>query len=419
MPLQILGINHNTAPVAIRERVAILDNRLPHAYGSLQSVGGVRAGVIVSTCNRTELICETGFDQPRPLADWLARYHGLALPDIEKHAYHYRQSEAVRHILRVASGLDSMVVGEPQVLGQLKSAYQAARDCRSIGPDAGASLDRLFQHSFSVAKRVRSETPIGANAVSVASAAVALAKRIFADLSRQTALLIGAGETIELAGRHLCDNRIGRIVIANRSRARAERLARRFGALGVGLGDVGARLREADIVISSTASDAAVITKPQAEQALAGRRRPLLMVDLAVPRDIEPATQRLSDVYLYNIDDLRDMIDDNKNKRAAAADQAQAIIDTQVDKFTRWLRARDAVPTIRAIREGVDAARDEALAKALKQLGKGEAAADVIEQLSRNLSRKIIHRPLARLREAGATSDKDTIEAARDLFGLD
>lgn len=415
MSLQILGINHTTAPVALRERVAIPRHRLPHAYGSLRSVPGVEAGVIVSTCNRVELYCETGFEAARPLAAWLAGYHGVALTELEAHLYHYRHSEAIRHILRVASGLDSMVLGEPQVLGQLKSAYQTA----AAHHDLGLHLERLFQHSFAVAKQVRSQTRIGASPVSVAYAAVTLAEQIFADLREQTALLIGAGETMELAARHLRARKLGRMVIANRSHARAYRLARQFGALAIELPDIGAHLRDADIVLCSTAGEQPVVTLPLARQASAKRRRPILMIDIAVPRDIEPAVQSLEDVYLYNIDDMRGIIEQNMQSRAAAAAEARQMVEAHTRRFVDWARARDAVPTIRAIHDWAAAARAQSVAKAEKQLAQGKPATEVLEGLARNLTRKLIHRPCAALREAAARRDIETIESARRLFDLE
>jgi len=279
MPLQILGINHKTAPVDIRERVVIPESRVPDALTNLKSLEGVQAGIIVSTCNRTEVYCETEFEQSAPLTQWLANFNGFEQRAIEKYTYHHQQEDAVHHALRVASGLDSMVLGEPQILGQLKSAYQASNDAGTLG----IHLDRLFQHTFSVAKQVRSETSIGSSPVSVAYAAVTLAKQIFADLSEQTTLLVGAGETIELVARHLHNNGIGRIIVANRNYERAHSLAKQFDGYAIELKEISSHLAEADIVISSTASEEPLIMYEQAKEAIKARRhRPILMVDIAV-----------------------------------------------------------------------------------------------------------------------------------------
>lgn len=416
MPLQILGINHTTAPVAIRERVVIPDNRLSDALIDLKSTDGVLAGVIVSTCNRTELYCETEFDQPDPLTRWLAKYNNLEIADIEQYVYYHHQEEAIQHVLRVASGLDSMILGEPQVLGQLKNAYQAAMKVGALG----IHLDRLFQHTFSVAKQVRSETSIGSSPVSVAYAAVTLAKQIFTDLSEQTALLIGAGETIELVARHLHNNDIGRMIVANRNYERAHHLARQFDAYAIELGEIESHLAEADIVISSTASKDPIIHFKQAEQAIKKRRhRPIFIVDIAVPRDIEPRISTLSDIYLYTVDDLHDIIQENLKSREAAAAEAEEIINEHVAQFMGWVRARDAVPTIRGIRDWAEQLKIKVVKKAHKQIAQGKNSDEVIEQLAHNLTNKLIHTPCSRLREAGFQQEEAIIAAARLLFGLD
>lgn len=416
MPFQILGINHTTAPVDMRGQMVIPESRLASALTSLIAVQGVQSGVIVSTCNRTELYCETGFDGIQPLADWFARYHGLEVRSIVDFIYRYQQEEAVRHVLRVASGLDSMILGEPQVLGQLKSAYQTAVAHHSLG----MYLERLFQHTFSVAKQIRSSTGISCSPVSVAYAAVTLARQIFSDPEKQTALLVGAGETIELVARHLYGSGHSRLIIANRNHEHAHYLARQFDAFAIGLAEIGAHLAEADIVISATASETPIISLEQAAEAVRHRRhRPMLMVDIAVPRDIDPAIASLEDVYLYNIDDMQGIIQENMRSREAAAEEAQGIIEEHVNRFMGWVRARDAVPTIRAIRQQADILKSEAGAKAQRQLAQGRAAEDVINELARNLTNKLIHSPCSRLHEAGFHQQDGIIETARYLFDLD
>jgi len=416
MPLQILGINHTTAPVAIRERLVIPDSRLPVALAELKSTPGVLAAVIISTCNRTELYCETEFEQAAPLTHWLAQFNALDTADVEKYIYHHSQETAIQHILRVASGLDSMILGEPQVLGQLKNAYQAALDAGTLG----IHLDRLFQHTFSVAKQVRSETSIGASAVSVAYAAVTLAKQIFTSLSEQTALLIGAGETIELVARHLHNQGMRRMIIANRSYERAHQLAKQFDAYAIELGEIDSHLAEADIVISSTASEEPIVSLQQAQLAVKKRRhKPIFMVDIAVPRDIDPRIAEMEDIYLYTVDDLQDIIQENLKSRKAAAEEAEDIISDHVTQFMGWVRSRDAVPTIRGVRDWADEIKNEVLEKAHRQIAQGKPTEEIMEHLAHTLTNKLIHKPTSRLREAGFQQEEDLIEAARTLFGLD
>lgn len=343
-------------------------------------------------------------------------FHDLKTSDITGCIYHHEQEEAIRHILRVASGLDSMVLGEPQVLGQLKNAYQAAIDHHALG----IHLDRLFQHTFSVAKQVRSETSIGSSPVSVAYAAVTLAKQIFSDMNKQTALLIGAGETNELVARHLHNHGLGKMIIANRSYDRAHQLAKQFDAYAIELSEIPSHLAEADIVISSTASDEPILTLEHARDAVKKRRhRPMLMVDIAVPRDIDPAIEQLEDIYLYSVDDMQGIIQENMKSREAAAEEAQDIIDEHVSQFMGWIRTRDAVPTIRGVRDWAEELKTEVTEKAQRQLAQGKSPDDVINQLAHNLTNKLIHQPCTRLREAGFQQEEDIIEAARHLFGLD
>ncbi|MDE2090236.1 MAG: glutamyl-tRNA reductase, partial [Gammaproteobacteria bacterium] len=370
MPLLTLGINHRTAPLEVRERVAFTHECMGDALHKVATLPGVNEVAILSTCNRTELYC--GLENPDGggvIAEWLHEFHQLKHVNLLPYMYQFSDQQAVQHMLRVAAGLDSMVLGEPQILGQMKTAYQEAGQAGTLGP----LLGRLFQHVFAVAKQVRTDTAIGASPVSVAFAAVSLAKQIFGELGTHTALLIGAGETIELTARHLHENGIGRMIIANRTVERAQRLAAEFNAYAIALKDIPTHLAEADIVISSTASQLPILGKGGVERALKIRkRRPMLMVDIAVPRDIEPEVAELDDVYLYTIDDLQGIVQENLKSRQAAAQQAEKIIDVQADRFIGWLRSLDAVSTIRGYRSRAEHLRDETLAKALRSLAQGK-----------------------------------------------
>lgn len=415
MPLLALGLNYRTAPVDIRERVVFEERTLHQALRQLRSVAGVTEAAILSTCNRTEVYC--GLEEPdgTPVLDWLRGYHKLPSGQIEPYVYVHPGRAAVGHVIRVAAGLDSMILGEPQILGQMKDAYQAAADAGTVGP----LLAKLFQHTFSVAKQIRTDTAIGASPVSVAFAAVSLAKQIFGDLSQRTAMMIGAGETIELAARHLHENRIGRLIVANRSPERAHALAAQFRGYGIGLHELPGHVAEADIVFTSTASTLPVLGKGTVERALKIRKhRPMFMVDIAVPRDIEPEVGELPDVYLYTIDDLRDVIQENLQSRKEAAVQAEEIIDYQVTRFMDWLRSLDAVATIRAYRGKLEHTRDLALAKARHQLALGKDPREVLEHLAHTLTNQLLHDPSTRLRQAGSEGRSELIEIVRELFDL-
>jgi len=320
-----------------------------------------------------------------------------------------------RHIFRVACGLDSMVLGEPQILGQMKTAYQAAYDAGTLGKRLG----KLFQHTFTAAKKVRTDTAIGSSPVSIAFAAVQLAQQIFDNLSQQTALLIGAGETIELTARHLSQQGIGRIIIANRTFDKAHALAMQFNGYAIDLSELPMHLAEADIVISSTASQFPILGKGRVESALKKRKhKPMFMVDLAVPRDIEAEVEQLADVYLYTVDDLQNTIDQNMNSRRLAAEQAEEIIDTQVDYFLAWLRAQNAQSTILEFRNQAEQSRDEALQKSLLLLKNGAPAEEVLNRLAHTLTNKLIHTPSTQIRAAAENERHDIITAAREIFKL-
>ncbi len=415
MALFALGLNHTTAPVDIRERVTFGPDIVVAALRALTDQAGVGEAVVLSTCNRTEVYVSADSDCGDALRRWVAGFHGIDPAEVAPYLYLHQDHAAVRHLLRVASGLDSLVLGEPQILGQVKQAYQTA--C-----DAGATakiLGRLFQHSFAAAKQVRTDTGIGDSPVSVAFAAVSLARQIFADLSEQTALLIGAGETVELAARHLHQHGIGDIIVANRTVARAQELADQFAARAVSLTEIPTALAKADVVIASTASPLPILGKGTVERALKQRRhKPIFMVDIAVPRDIEPEVGELADVYLYTVDDLQEVIQDNLRSRQQAAEQAVEIVDFQVEEFMAWLRSLDAVDLIQGYRAHAHAIRDEVLDKAQRMLDNGRPASEVMAFLANTLTNNLLHTPSAQLRAAGSAGQTDLLDAANALFGL-
>jgi len=389
-----LGLNHQTAPLAVRERVVFHVERLHEALGELKR-GLAHEAAILSTCNRTELYVSG--QSPDDLTRWLAQYHRLGAAELQQYLYTLPNEQAVRHAFRVASGLDSMVVGEPQILGQMKEAARAAESAGTLG----SLLHRLFQRSFAVAKEVRSTTRIGAASVSMAAAAVKLAARIFPSLKDQSVLFIGAGEMIDLVATHFAAQAPARIAVANRTVERAERLAARLNARAIELRSLAEHLHEYDIVVSSTASSLPILGKGLVERALRQRRRrPIFMVDLAVPRDIEPEAGELDDVFLYTIDDLGEIVSANLDARRSALEQAEAIIDVQVGRFMHWMQLREGAPLIRALRDEADAARRQELEHALKALARGEDPARVVEALSRSLTNKLIHGPTQALTES-------------------
>ena len=414
MPIVALGLNHATAPIELRERANVGDDGMGPALRALHGCPGVREAAILSTCNRTDLYCGLGDGREVPML-WFDEFLGIDRHELAGHLYVHREDDAVRHVMRVASGLDSMILGEPQILGQLKLAYGLARREGSLG----VVLDKLFQRSFAVAKRVRTDTGIGASPVSVAFAAVTLARRIFGDLDARTALLVGAGETIELCARHLASHRIGRMVIANRTLEHARRIATALGAYAISLEEVPLHLAEADVVVSSTGSREPVISAGQTRAAVRRRRRrPMFMVDLAVPHDIERAAGDLPDVYLYAVDDLAGVIEEGLRQRVAAAGEAEGIIDRQVAEFMTWMRGRRVSSTIARVRESAAGAGEEVLAKARRRLRGGAPAEEVIEYVARTLTNKLLHAPSVGIRAAGADGRPDIVEAARVLFGV-
>jgi len=419
MSIITLGLNHKTAPVNIRERLAFSPESLANAVKSLSALVNIKEAAILSTCNRTELYCATENNEElnqqaiEQIVEWLSQFHGLHSSEFSDHIYTHRHTESIRHALQVACGLDSLVLGEPQILGQMKQAYAQANEQGTMG----SLLGKLFQHSFSVAKQVRTDTAIGSSPVSVAFAAVSLSKQIFGDLSNLSALMIGAGETIELAARHLQGSNIKHMIIANRSVDKGQALADQFAAEAIALPQIPDYLHKADIVISSTASPLPILGKGAVEKALKKRKhKPMFMCDIAVPRDVEAEVNDLDDVFLYTVDDLHEIIQENIESREEAAEQAREIIENQVDDFLNWERALDSVEVIRDIRENAETISREILQKAQAQLAQGKSADDALAFLARALTNKLLHQPSATLRQSGENSRHDLLDFARQLF---
>lgn len=423
MQLVLIGINHETADIQLREKFAIAPERQFQALESLLSLlasfvddesSAPPEAMVLSTCNRTEIV----FNKPQAVQqviDWLLDFCGVE--SLQTSEYFVSTGEqAWQHLVRVASGLDSLVMGEPQIFGQLKSAVSLAEKHNALGFELRSALQQIF----SVAKRVRHDTAIGQNPVSVAFAAVSLARRIFADLSASSILLIGAGETIQLVGRHLFEAGARKMTVANRNLDNALEFSREFNAKTVQLVEIPEVLAEHDIVISSTASSLPLLGKGATEAALKQRKRkPIFMLDLAVPRDIEPQVAELRDVFLYTVDDLRAFVEQNRAARAEEQSKAEEIIAAGLDEYVRWSNARDAVDVVKSYRTSIEAALDKELAKALKQLATGEAPDEIMRSLTRNIGRKVMHEPTVALRDAAARKDKAFLNVAQGLLGLE
>jgi glutamyl-tRNA reductase len=415
MGLLALGINHKTASLELREKVAFTPERLEVALREACVQAGLQELAIVSTCNRTEFYGQVPEQGADALLAWLSQYHQLPLGDIAASLYQYEGEAAVRHMMRVAAGLDSMVLGEPQILGQVKTAYSQAASAGTLGPE----LERLFQSTFSTAKQVRTDTAIGANPVSVGYAAVQLARQIFSDLRDTEALLIGAGEMIELVGKHLFEQGVTRITVANRTLSRGMALAEQFGGRAVALEEIPDALARADIVISSTASPLPILGKGMAERALKKRRhKPIFMVDIAVPRDIEPEVAELQDIYLYTVDDLQSVIEENIRSRQEAAREAEAIVDARARQFMQQRREQGALAVMTTWRQQSDAVREQELAKAMSALRKGDDPAAVLEKLSRQLMNKMLHAPTIAMKKSAAAGESDKLAWAAELLGV-
>ena len=394
MQLYTIGVNHTTAPIAIRENVAFSDANLRHALSDL-TAQNVAEAAILSTCNRTEIYVQSATAEP--IVRWLAQYHKLEISSVLPYTYTLSDQEAVKHAFRVASGLDSMVLGEPQILGQFKQSVKIAQDAGTLG----TLLHKLFQRTFEVAKEVRTNTDIGGSSISMAAAAVKLAQRIFGDISQQKVLFIGAGEMIELCADHFAAQKPKSMLVANRTLERGNNLAQKIGGNAILLNDLASRFAEFDIVITSTASQLPIVGLGMVERAVKARRhRPIFMVDLAVPRDIEPEVAALDDVFLYTVDDLAQVVNDGMENRQTAAINAEMIVQARVETFMQWLKKRDAVPTIKALRDQAEATRQAELEKALKLIQKGESPEKVLEALSNALTNKFLHAPSHALNQA-------------------
>jgi glutamyl-tRNA reductase len=418
MSIVAVGINHKTAPVAVREKISFNPDNLTSALNELLASVDCREAAILSTCNRTELYLvqdgDMGLTQ-ESLVRWLEQHHNVPASTITPSLYWHKDQQAVNHMMRVACGLDSLVLGEPQILGQMKQAYSQAKAAGSMA----LVMDRLFQRTFGVAKQVRTDTDIGANAVSVAFASVNLAKHIFANLEKVKVLLVGAGETIELVAKHLHDNKVGKITVANRTIARAEVMAEKIGADVITLAQIPEKMSDADIVISSTGSTLPIIGKGMVEHALAQRKhRPIFMVDLAVPRDIEEQVSDLEDVFLYTVDDLQSIIAKNIDSRRKAAVQAESIVNTQSDSFMSWLRGLNTQDMVLGYRKQCLESRDQLLEKALMQLQGNKTPEAILAELATKLTNKFMHEPTSAIQSAAQGGELDKLVYLRDIFSI-
>jgi glutamyl-tRNA reductase len=413
MSLFALGLNHTTAPLAVRERVAFAPDALGDALRNLTRARTVREAAILSTCNRTEVYFHGG--DPTQVAEWLTATHDLPRDVLAPHLYTLPDDKAVSHAFRVASGLDSMVIGEPQILGQMKHAVRSAEAAGSLG----LVLNRLFQRTFAVAKDVRTQTDIGSASISMAAAAVKLAERIFPSLAEQRLLLIGAGEMIELAATHFAARGPASITVANRTLERGNKLADRFGASAMTLNELPERLPQFDIIVTCTASTLPILGKGMIERVVKQRRHaPVFIVDLAVPRDVEPEVGALDDVFLYSVDDLAAIVRDNLTIRRESMQQAEAMIAEQTAHFLRWLDGRAVVPTIAALHGHHDALREAEVERARRMLAAGSTPEAALEALARGLTSKLLHGPLAALNQAGDAERTELIALFQRIYKL-
>jgi glutamyl-tRNA reductase len=416
MNFQLIGVNHKTAPVEVRERLAIPDRKLPEALQLLLRVPGVGEGLILSTCNRVEILART-VNGSTDLRQFLANYFKVEVASYQPHLYEYRQNDAVRHVFRVASSLDSMVVGEPQILGQVKEAYATARAAGAIQ----SHLDLLLTRAFAVAKRVRTETGVGSSSVSVASVAVELAGKIFGSLQGKQVCLVGAGKMSELAARHLLAKGAGPVFVANRTFDRAQALAQKFAGQAVRFDQLYEHCEHADIVITSTGSPVAIFRREHGEMFLAKRRnRPMFFIDIAVPRDIDPEMNKLDGIFVYDIDDLQDAVSSHVEDRRKEAAHAEAIIDAEVERFQARLQSLHVVPTIVSLQDQFETIRQAELDRIRGRLGKLTPEQEMaVEALSRGIVNKILHTPIRSLKSAAAGPEITTlIDSFRKLFEL-
>ena len=413
MQLLTFGINHQTAPLAVREQIAFNAEAMDDALRDLVDNGSAKEAAILSTCNRTEIYCNT--QTPAQAIGWLSAYHHLPDTEIAPYLYLLPQAQGVKHAFRVASGLDSMVLGEPQILGQMKQAVRQAEQAGTLG----FLLHKLFQRTFSVAKDVRSQTEIGANLVSMAAAAVKLAERIFPSIAEQKVLFIGAGEMIELNAVHFAARNPRQITVANRTLERAQTLARRINGQAITLTDLPEQLAQHDIIVTSTASQLPILGKGMVERALKARKhRPLFIVDLAVPRDVEAEVAELNDVFLYTVDDIAEVVKDGLGARQSAVKEAEVIIDSGVSDFVHWMESREVVPTIRALRDHAERNRRHELEKAARLVARGEDPQKVLEQMSNGLTNKFLHAPTHALNQVHGDEREAFLELIHRLYHL-
>ncbi|NTU59851.1 MAG: glutamyl-tRNA reductase [Deltaproteobacteria bacterium] len=420
MEIVVVGLSHKTAPVAIREKVAFAPDLIHEALRAVRDLPSLHEGVIVSTCNRVEVYAaarqrEEGVEE---LIRFMSQYHGVGLDDLRPHLYVYAGPDAVRHVFRVASSLDSMVVGEPQILGQVKDAYEKAAE----GSATGLVLNRFMHKAFSVAKRVRTETRIAQAAVSISFAAVELARKIFGELEGKRVLVVGAGEMCELAATHLMENGVSSVLVTNRTLARAEALAAKFNGRAVAFEEFTQHLHDVDIVVSSTGAPHFVIGPEDVRAAMKVRRqKPLFLIDIAVPRDVDPKVNDLANVYLYDVDDLTGVVEANKKERAKEAEKAETLVAGEVQGFLGWLKNLEITPTIRSLREKFDAIRAAELEKTLKTFGEGLTPKQKksIEAMSQAIVNKILHEPTLYLKQIGDDPEAEvSVDSVRRLFGL-
>jgi glutamyl-tRNA reductase len=422
MEILIVGLSHKTAPLDVREKVSFAENILPEAVKELVSCPNVSEGLIVSTCNRVEVytaVPKRNMEAAREeIATFLSERHEVPREKLDPHLYILSGEECVQHIFRVASSLDSMVVGEPQILGQVKEAFGCAANAQATGN----ILNRLLHKAFSVAKRVRSETRIATSAVSISFAAVELAKKIFGELEGKTVMLVGAGEMAELAARHLLGNGVEHILVANRTFENAVKLAEEFGGTAVPFDELQQQMELADIVISSTGAPNIIIDKKMVKSIIKSRRnRPMFFIDIAVPRDIDPAVNQVENAYAYDIDDLEGVVETNIKTRSKEAAKAEEIVNGEVQQFNEWMRSRESFPTIVALREWAENVRRGELEKTLKRIeGLSEADTKKIEAMTEAILNKILHRPVTRMKRAAHQGDEgEIVNVVREMFDLE
>ncbi|WP_237466428.1 glutamyl-tRNA reductase [Vibrio stylophorae] len=416
MILLAIGINHQTAPLALREQVAFGPEKLTQALTQLKDHPDVDGVVIVSTCNRTELYCAMRQAGAAVMLDWLSQFHQVSLEQLMPSVYIHEEQAAVKHLMRVSCGLDSMVLGEPQILGQVKKAYQDAK----LGGCLGSTLERVFQRTFAIAKKVRTETDIGGNAVSVAYAACSLARQIFESLEQATVMLVGAGETIALVAQHLHEHGCRQLIVANRNLDNAQIFAEQYQAQVIGLPEISEQIARADIVISSTASPLPIVGKGMVERALKTRRqRPMLLVDIAVPRDIEPEVGELNDAYLYTLDELDAIIAQNQAQRRVEAVKAEVMVTEHSAEFMQQLRALLAVDHIKLYRQQTERMRQELIQQGLQQIANGQDPERVLQTLTSKLTNKLIHAPTVAMQTAAKAGDPDRLRVICESLGLD